>query len=326
MLNVANPAHQSLLGIVVWTISNLCRGRPSPSFALTADAMHPLVSLLDRPVTEEIIVDVLWALSYLSGGDNKTMELLFSSGVTHKLIKLLEYNIPRYNKMIIRILGKFASRSECYTQSVIDSGLLDHLAGLMVCQSREVRKEASWLASNIACGNHEQITKLIRKKNVVQQLVENAMQDSWGVRQETIWALANVCTWGNQTHVLSLVYAGGLEPLVAILAFENVDLSLLLAVLNAIRNVLDVHHRHLCLFEEYDGIEYLEQLQTHPNEVVYEKVINLIQEFFGVADEEDENLAPQTNENDSFSFGISCQTKRSFDGFQQLQQQQANTL
>ncbi|MGK3740133.1 MAG: hypothetical protein ACI8RD_001323, partial [Bacillariaceae sp.] len=318
---VENPSNLSHLGTVVWTISNLCRGKPSPPSTLTAEAILPLVSLLDRSITEEIMIDVLWALSYLSDGNEEKIEEVFSSGVTPKLIKLLEDDTVKYKKLIIRILGNFVSGSEQQTEGVLDSGLLNLLAGLMGSQSREVRKESCWLASNIACGNHEQITKLVKKKKVVQQLVASAMHDRWDVRQEAFWALVNICTCGNPSHVLSLVQADGLGPLVMVLSLENVDVALLITALDAIENVMELNHHHLRLFEEHDGIDYLEQLQLHPNDVVYGKVRNLIEDYFGVAEEEDENLAPETNESGTFAFGISDQTKIAPNDFPQQQQQ-----
>mmetsp|Transcript_36684 Transcript_36684/g.39799 ORF Transcript_36684/g.39799 Transcript_36684/m.39799 type:complete len:522 (-) Transcript_36684:62-1627(-) len=321
VMNLNDPQNMSLLGNAVWTTSNLCRGTPSPPKYMTAPVIQPLVSLLDRPITKEIVIDILWALSYLSDGDDTKIELVFSSGVTHKLMRLLEGGFIPYKKMIIRILGNFVSGNESHTQGVIDSGVLDYLAGLMGCQSRQVRKESCWLASNIACGSQAQITKLVRKKLAVQQFVLSAMNDYWDVRQEAIWTLTNICMYGNRTHVLSLVQAGGFEPLVMVLSLQDVDLALLVAALDAVKNVLEMHHQHLRLFEEYDGIDYLEGLQVHPNTVVYDKVVDLIGEFFGVVEDEDQNLVPETNENDRFMFGISGQTKTASNGLAQHLQQ-----
>ena len=319
LLDVKDPSNLSHLGIVVWTISNLCRGKPSPPSTLTVEAILPLVSLLDRPITEEIMVDVLWALSYLSDGNEEKIEEVFSSGVTPKLIKLLEDDTVRYKKLIIRILGNFVSGSEHQTDGVLDSGLFSLLAGLMGSQSKEVRKNSCWLASNIARGNHEQITKLVKKKKVVQELVASAMHDRWDVRQEALWALVNICICGNPSHVLSLVQADGLGPLVMVLSLENVDVALLIGALDAIKNVLELNDHHMRLFEEHDGIDYLEQLQEHPSNTVYEKVVALIEDYFGVAEEEDENLAPEKNENGGFAFGISDQAKIALNAFPKQQ-------
>jgi len=183
--------------------------------------------------------------------------------------------------------------------------MLNQLSKLLGSKSKEIRKESSRLASNIACGNHDQITKLVRRKKILYQIIENATHDRWDVRHEALWALANICTNGNQTHVLSLVRAGGFESLIAVLALENANIPLLVAVLSATKSIFEAHHpHHLTLFEECNGIEYLEALQNHKSEIIYEQVVALIQNYFGVEDEEVENLSPGENASCLYSFGF----------------------
>ena len=149
----------------------------------------------------------------------------------------------------------------------------------------------------------------MKEKNVLKQIIKNSKNDSWEVRKEALWALTHICTSGNHTHTVSLVEAGGLEPLIMVLSLENVDPALLVATLDAMRKILEVgeaysNKSYEQLIDEHNGIEYLEELQTHPSEVVYEKVVGLIEDYFGVADEGDENLAPETNESGTFGFGF----------------------
>eukprot|EP00429_Kryptoperidinium_foliaceum_P037562 CAMPEP_0176171310 /NCGR_PEP_ID=MMETSP0120_2-20121206/87695_1 /TAXON_ID=160619 /ORGANISM="Kryptoperidinium foliaceum, Strain CCMP 1326" /LENGTH=59 /DNA_ID=CAMNT_0017509123 /DNA_START=38 /DNA_END=214 /DNA_ORIENTATION=+ len=58
----------TLLNNVVWTISNLCRGKPSPDMVYLQPLLHPLADLLNKSVSMDVLVDVVWALSYLSDG------------------------------------------------------------------------------------------------------------------------------------------------------------------------------------------------------------------------------------------------------------------
>jgi hypothetical protein len=311
-MNLVQPENMSLLENVVWTLSNLCRGTPSPPKEMTAPIIFPLVSLLDQPISDGAKVDILWALSYLSDGDEDKIELVLSSGVASKLNCLLQdSNMKAKCKTpIVRILGNFVSGSDGQTQAVIDAGILNNLACLLGSPSKSIRKESSWLASNIACGNHEQITMLMKKTKVLKLIIKNAKHDCWEVRKEALWALAHMGTSGNHTHVMSMVDAGGLEPLVKVLALENCEPSLLVAILDALRKVMEVgevfaNQSYEQLIDEFNGIEYLEELQTHPSEIVYEKVVSLIEDYFGVAEEgDDENLAPETNESGTFGFGF----------------------
>jgi len=312
LLNVANAHNMSLLENVVWTISNLCRGTPSPPAEKTSPVIFPLVSLLEKPISEGAIIDILWALSYLSDGDEQKIELVLGTGVATKLAQLLrdESLKVRCKTPIVRILGNFVSGSDSQTQVVIDSGIIDQLPALLGNPSKTIRKESSWLASNIACGNHQQIGMLLRNTHALKQIITNAKNDTWEVRKEAIWALAHICTSGTPTHTEMLIETGGLEPLVTVLAVGNIDPSLLVAILDAIRKVLEVDEsspfpkKYDQMIDEWNGIELLEELQTHPSETVYEKVVGLIEDFFGVDDEGDENLAPELNDSGTFGFGL----------------------
>ena len=311
MYNLVNPTNMTHLENVVWTISNLCRGTPSPPKEVTASVINPLTSLLGQPISDAAKTDILWALSYLSDGDDQKIELVLRSGVTYKLIHLLEDDTMnvKCRTPIVRILGNFVSGNHSQTQIVLDSGILNHLARLLGSRNKMIRKESSWLTSNIACGDHEQISMLLRKTKVLRQIIKIAKNDSWEVRKEALWALAHICTTGTQQHIVSMVDAGGLEPLIAALALTNIDPTLLVTILDAIRKVLEVgepftNQSYVQIIEENDGIEYLEELQTHPSEIVYEKVVELIEDFLGVADEGDENLAPETNESGTYGFGF----------------------
>lgn len=51
-----------------WTLSNLCRGRPAPQFAKVSRAIPSLAKVLVENDSEDILVDVCWAISYLSDG------------------------------------------------------------------------------------------------------------------------------------------------------------------------------------------------------------------------------------------------------------------
>ena len=326
--NVEDPAHISLLENVVWTISNLCRGTPSPPTHMTSPVIYPLVSLLDKDISEGVMVDVFWALSYLSDGNDQKIELVLGSGITSKLVRLLEdvRTKTRCKIPIVRILGNFVSGSDDQTQVVIDSGILNHLSELLDSSSKTIRRESSWLTSNIACGKHEQITALMKEKSVMKQIIQIATDDSWEVRKEALWAVSHICTSGKHAHTRAMVQLGGLEPLIMMLDLENVDTMLLVAVLDALRRILEAgekssEYNYVQLIEEYNGIESIENLQTHSSELVYEKVVSLIEDYFGVADEEDENLAPELNESGTFGFGLASPKELFPNGFAMKQTQ-----
>mmetsp|Transcript_10555 Transcript_10555/g.30911 ORF Transcript_10555/g.30911 Transcript_10555/m.30911 type:complete len:527 (-) Transcript_10555:120-1700(-) len=299
LINLAHPKNMDHLRQVMFAIANLCKGNLASHVASKANLLGPLVLLLDKPIAEEIKADILWAISYLTDGDEKEVDFVISIGILSKLIKFLDQDCE-FKQPIVCILGNFVSESDSRIQTVLDSGILNHLAGLLSDKLKGVRKGSSYLASRIVCGSHEQITQLVKRKINLHRLIMNATNDQWVVRKEALWALANICTNGNHSHILSLIRAGGFEPLIDTLALENVDVDLLMAALSAIEHIFDVHEQHLWLFAESQGIDHLEELQTHRSDDVYHKVVYLIEKYFGV--EEDENLAPEKDGSDHYSF------------------------
>ena len=59
----------SLLRMIVWTLMNLCRGKPQPVFHLLRPALNILseLVLLNTTTDKEVLVNACWALSYLRG-------------------------------------------------------------------------------------------------------------------------------------------------------------------------------------------------------------------------------------------------------------------
>jgi importin subunit alpha-1 len=49
-----------------WAVSNLCRGIPPPAYNHIARAIPALAKVVKECSTTEILVDVCWALSYLT--------------------------------------------------------------------------------------------------------------------------------------------------------------------------------------------------------------------------------------------------------------------
>ncbi len=67
ILDRAQPG-SSFVRNASWTLANLCRGRPAPPFERVARAIDSLSKVLIENDVEDILVDVCWAMSYLSDG------------------------------------------------------------------------------------------------------------------------------------------------------------------------------------------------------------------------------------------------------------------
>lgn len=145
-----------LLNNVVWALSNLCRGKPVPQLSLLAPAIGPLSELLYKEVSDDVLTDTIWALSYLSDGDNDRIEVVMQTGLAARLVAFLGDGMsPKLQTPTVRCLGNFATGSDSQTQEVIDAGLLDHLVKLLE-SPRVSRTECHelWLCLRIFSSTH----------------------------------------------------------------------------------------------------------------------------------------------------------------------------
>ena len=132
LLNLTQPANMSLLNNVTWAVSNLCRGKPGPDLHMVQPAILPLVALLHRDdVITEVLVDGVWALSYLSDGDNERIQRVLETGVINRLISFLNDKSSNLLTPTVRCLGNFVTGSDSQTQAVLDAGILKHMNGLL---------------------------------------------------------------------------------------------------------------------------------------------------------------------------------------------------
>jgi importin subunit alpha-6/7 len=127
------PETNTLLGNVTWAVSNLCRGKPVPQKEMIKDAVVPLATLFARNVPDEPKIDALWALSYLSDGDNSRIQMVLDTEVIPRLIKLAKSE-DTGNSMtvpLVRTLGNCVTGSDEQTQLLVDAGVLYAVEGLL---------------------------------------------------------------------------------------------------------------------------------------------------------------------------------------------------
>jgi HEAT repeat protein len=87
---VVESSKLSLLRNATWAISNLCRGKPAPSYEIVSLALPVLARLL-YSTDDEVLTDACWALSYLSDGPNERIQAVIDIGVCRRLVELLLY-------------------------------------------------------------------------------------------------------------------------------------------------------------------------------------------------------------------------------------------
>ena len=313
MLNIKHPGSKDLLRNATWTLSNLCRGKPAPNMHFAQQFIPALAHLVTLEDTE-VLTDALWALSYLTNSENEIIELVVNSNIAGKVIGLLGHSCYEIVIPALRTAGNIVAGTDTQADAAVNAGIIPKLVQLMKHDRKNAIREAVWTASNIAAGTKDQISALVSFPGALDMVIHHLAHSPWEIKKEAAWTVANIVNSGSGHDVDVLVAANALEPLIALV--HSSDVRITLVVLEAFESILQQGRKNMeagrssdftDVFEEAGGLDALETLQDHESEQVYQKVVDIMSEYFEAEEAEDQNFTPgveQTNSGDKvFSFG-----------------------
>ena len=154
-------------------------------------------------------------------------------------------------------------------------------------QKESIKKEVCWVISNITAGNREQIQAVINA-GLIGPLVNLLQNAKFDIKKEAAWAISNASSGGTREQIKYLVRKGCIKPLCDLLLCP--DPGLVAVCLKGLENILKVGeaeknmgtaignvNQYAQLVEKAEGLEKIENLQSHDNNEIYEKSVKILE-------------------------------------------------
>ena len=283
---LASTNDENYINTCTWAISNFFRVKPIPNYETVYKCFKIIarVVMIYETTNTEFIIDATFIFSIITKYYPQFIKEIIDIDLLPYIIKYLDIDNKSVIMTCLRIVGNIASEDNAnITQKLFDLNILDKLKYTLINESPSIRKESAFIISNLAAGTQRQI-EIIIEQNFVQILYKIFKVDSPKIKKEIVYAVGNLSSVENEKYMKKLVDDG-------ILIFvneciQNDDAKIIALALEILGHVLAFGQKkgELDYFikeiETMGMVDKLEKLQTHEDQIIYEKTIQILDTYF----------------------------------------------
>lgn len=242
--------------------------------------------------SEDLIKEVIILLANFTNSTKEIFDEIHQNGTTKDLLCFINHPNDDISLSALKAIGNILSDSDLkIIQAIIDNGLLGNLLSLSFNANQHIKQNIIWILGNLT-GENENLIQQIIDHSIVQFLIRGIIDNNQEVRLEASYAINNIVHIGSDLQVLALVDRGLFLYVREALGFT--DHQFLYNIIEFCQGALgagldrslelNIKNLTAASFNDNHCLEALEELQDHKNSDICEKVIYIIETYFGFED------------------------------------------
>lgn len=283
LAELINKTPQNKWNSIIWALSNFCRGKQCISREATQQVLRIIPKVL-KTYDDDLVTDCCWTLSYISTSEFERIQDIIDLEILGNLVGILKLEPGRFTLPCLRTLGNILWGSNDQEQKILDLGFLNCVNKLLTQNKIALKKETLWMLSNITAGSDEQIKQVL--DHPCMRIVLKCLEDpDIEIKNEAAWVVSNATNAQDKNLVLK-IYEIGAFPLICEFLNDG-NSKVIMVVLEGIDNLLwaglsNEGNEMALKFDEIGGLAKMEALQHSQNLMVYSKVVEIMEKYWGI--------------------------------------------